>query len=48
MKTTSIRIMLTLNPHLPAMALVWLFSRQIPLALLPFTVYSVFHVATYT
>lgn len=30
------------------MALVWLWSRQIPLALLPFTVYSVFHVATYT
>jgi len=30
------------------MALVWLFSRQMPLALLPFTVYSVFHVATYT
>lgn len=30
------------------MALVWLFSRQIPLALLPFTVYSIFHVATYT
>lgn len=30
------------------MALVWLFSRQIPLALLPFVVYSVFHVATYT
>ena len=30
------------------MALVWLFSRQIPLALLPFAVYSVFHVATYT
>ena len=30
------------------MALVWLFSRQIPLALLPFMVYSVFHVATYT
>jgi hypothetical protein len=29
------------------MGLVWLFSRQIPLALLPFTVYSVFHVATY-
>jgi transmembrane protein 33 len=25
-----------------------LYSRQIPLALLPFTVYSVFHVATYT
>lgn len=30
------------------MALVWLFSYQVPLALLPFTVYSVFHVATYT
>lgn len=30
------------------MSLVWLFSRQIPLALLPFTVYSIFHVATYT
>lgn len=30
------------------MALVWLFSRQMPLALLPFMVYSIFHVATYT
>ena len=30
------------------MALVWLFAKQIPLALLPFIVYSVFHVATYT
>ena len=30
------------------MALVWLFSRQVPLALLPFTVYSIFHIATYT
>lgn len=30
------------------MALVWLFSRQVSLALLPFMVYSVFHVATYT
>lgn len=29
-------------------SLVWLISRQIPLALLPFSVYSVFHVATYT
>ena len=26
----------------------WLYSRQVPLALLPFTVYSVFHVATYS
>jgi hypothetical protein len=30
------------------MALVWLFSPQYPLAMLPFGVYSVFHVATYT
>lgn len=30
------------------MALVWLFSRQTPLAILPFAVYSIFHVATYT
>jgi hypothetical protein len=29
------------------MALTWFLSRQIPLALLPFVVYSVFHVATY-
>jgi len=26
----------------------WLFNRQIPLAILPFSVYSVFHVLTYT
>lgn len=31
-----------------AMALIWLFSRQIPLAILPFAVYSIFHVLTYT
>ncbi len=30
------------------MALVWLFARQMPLALLPFMIYSIFHVATYT
>ncbi|UNI16836.1 Transmembrane nucleoporin [Purpureocillium takamizusanense] len=30
------------------MALVWLFSPQYPIALLPYSVYSVFHVATYT
>lgn len=29
------------------MSLVWLYSKQYPLALLPYTVYSVFHVATY-
>ena len=34
--------------YFTAMALVWLFSRQTALALLPFTVYSIFHVATYT
>ncbi|KAM0435830.1 hypothetical protein ACHAPT_002721 [Fusarium lateritium] len=30
------------------MALVWLFSPQYPLALLPYSIYSIFHVATYT
>lgn len=30
------------------MALVWLFSPQYPLAMLPFGIYSIFHVATYT
>ena len=30
------------------MALIWLISRQTPLAILPFAVYSIFHVATYT
>lgn len=30
------------------MALVWLFSPQYLLALLPYSVYSIFHVATYT
>lgn len=35
------------NVQYLGMALVWLFSRQIPLAMLPFAVYSVFHVATY-
>jgi hypothetical protein len=29
------------------MASIWSFSRQTPLALLPFAVYSIFHVATY-
>ncbi|KAI9824454.1 MAG: hypothetical protein M1832_001989 [Thelocarpon impressellum] len=36
------------NVQYLAMALIWLFSRQIPLAILPFSIYSVFHVATYT
>ncbi|PWY90743.1 endoplasmic reticulum protein [Aspergillus heteromorphus CBS 117.55] len=36
------------NVQYLAMALVWLYSRQISLALLPFSVYSLFHVATYT
>lgn len=30
------------------MALVWLFSPQYPVAMLPYGVYSVFHFATYT
>lgn len=30
------------------MALVWLISRRISLAVMPFAVYSIFHVATYT
>ncbi|KPM40112.1 Nucleoporin POM33 [Neonectria ditissima] len=30
------------------MALIWLFSPQYPLALLPYSIYSVFHVATYS
>ncbi|CAK7214361.1 Transmembrane nucleoporin [Sporothrix bragantina] len=30
------------------LALVWLYSRQFLLALLPYTIFSVFHVATYT
>jgi len=36
------------NVQYLAMALVWLYSDQYPLAMLPFGVYSVFHVATYT
>lgn len=36
------------NVQYLGMAFVWLFSRQIPLATLPFTVYSIFHIATYT
>lgn len=32
----------------PAMALLWLFSRQFPLAMLPYTIYSIFHVLTYS
>lgn len=36
------------NVQYLGMALVWLFSRQFPLALLPFAVYSLFHFATYT
>ena len=33
---------------MPVLALVWLFAPQYPLALLPYAVYSVFHVATYS
>ncbi|OBT91256.1 hypothetical protein VE02_00331 [Pseudogymnoascus sp. 03VT05] len=36
------------NVQYLVMALVWLFSPQYPLAMLPFGIYSVFHVATYS
>ncbi|KAJ5240744.1 uncharacterized protein N7469_002335 [Penicillium citrinum] len=36
------------NVQYLGMALVWLYSRQLILALLPFSVYSIFHVATYS
>lgn len=36
------------NVQYLGMALLWLYSRQVPLALLPFSVYSIFHVATYS
>lgn len=36
------------NVQYLTMALVWLWSSQYPLAMLPFGVYSIFHVATYT
>jgi hypothetical protein len=38
----------TLTKLSEGMALVWLFSPQTPLALLPYCIYSIFHVATYT
>ncbi|KAI1334468.1 hypothetical protein F5Y15DRAFT_290357 [Xylariaceae sp. FL0016] len=36
------------NVQYLAMALVWLMTPQYPLAMLPYGIYSVFHVATYT
>ncbi|EGY16789.1 hypothetical protein VD0002_g2995 [Verticillium dahliae] len=36
------------NVQYLGMALVWLFAPQYPLALLPYTIYSIFHVATYS
>jgi hypothetical protein len=36
------------NVQYLSMALVWLFSPQFPLAMLPYCIYSIFHVATYT
>lgn len=36
------------NVQYLAMALIWLFCPQYPLALLPYCIYSVFHVATYS
>lgn len=36
------------NVQYLGMALLWLFSSQYPLALLPYCIYSIFHVATYS
>ncbi|KAF4980002.1 hypothetical protein FZEAL_3864 [Fusarium zealandicum] len=36
------------NVQYLVMALIWLFTPQYPLALLPYSIYSIFHVATYT
>lgn len=46
-QNSAINLIADENVQYLGMALVWLFSRQIPLAMLPFAVYSVFHVATY-
>ncbi|PGG95618.1 hypothetical protein AJ79_09954 [Helicocarpus griseus UAMH5409] len=45
---TAIKLAGDENVQYLIMAFVWLYSRQIPVALLPFAIYSVFHVATYT
>ncbi|KAF2870865.1 hypothetical protein BDV95DRAFT_574786 [Massariosphaeria phaeospora] len=44
---TAVALLLDENVQYLIMGLVWLFSRQVPLAILPFAVYSIFHVATY-
>lgn len=46
--TGAIGLLADENVQYFAMALVWLFTPQYPLALLPYGIYSVFHVATYT
>ncbi|ETI19554.1 hypothetical protein G647_09388 [Cladophialophora carrionii CBS 160.54] len=45
---TAVLLLSDENVQYLIISLVWLFARQVPLALLPFTVYSIFHVATYT
>jgi len=45
--TTAIALISDENVQYLLMALVWLWARQVPLALFPFAVYSIFHVATY-
>jgi len=47
-QTSGLAMLADENVQYLLMASVWLFSRQIPLAILPFAVYSVFHVITYT
>ncbi|KAH6659307.1 hypothetical protein BKA67DRAFT_652546 [Truncatella angustata] len=46
--TSALGLLSDENVQYFAMALVWLFTPQYPLALLPYGIYSVFHVATYT
>jgi len=46
--TGAIALLADENVQYLIISVVWLFSRQVPLAILPFTVYSVFHVLTYT
>jgi len=45
--TTPVAMLSEENVQYLLMAAVWSYSKQYPLALLPFVVYSIFHVATY-
>ncbi|KAI5302908.1 hypothetical protein KEM56_000236 [Ascosphaera pollenicola] len=43
-----LRLALDENVQYLVMALVWLYSREVSLATIPFTIYSIFHVASYS